>query len=143
NVIDADILQDRRSHAHRYLGEETISLVFDVVDVVDRQIMNAVALPGQCDTSIGGNTISHLQAAAHVADLRVANRNIGDFAERTDVGGADGLVLRTDDHPESGLGEPAPGIFQNVAFEENALRVLQFEQVLDNKRLAVPSANKA
>jgi len=41
------------------------------------------------------------------------------------------------------LGKAAPGVFENVGLKQDPNRILQFEVVLNDKWIAVPSPDKA
>src|SRR5215470_11901186 len=67
-------------------------------------------------------------------DVVVSQRDIGDKADWTDIGSvATGLVLGRKQNVGAGLREAAPGILQDVAFDQNSLPLLQLKIVLHGK----------
>src|SRR5437879_6121392 len=78
-----------------------------------------------------------------MADHAVANRHIRDRASRADVELPNRLIFWGQQDREALLRETTPAILQNVCLEQNAHPTLQFEEILDDKRIAIAAADKA
>src|ERR1700683_4644251 len=71
-----------------------------------------------------------------MAEGVVSNGYIRDLAERAETGTRRaGLVHRRDHDAVAVLAKPAPGIFHDVGFQQDALGILQLEEILDDKRI--------
>ncbi len=53
------------------------------------------------------------------------------------------LIFRRQDNAETALGESAPGVLHDVRFDQDTLRILQFEEILDDKWISVGSTDIA
>ena len=103
--------------------------------------MDAEALAGGRSAFCIGEQVCELHLTGGMRDAVITHSDVGDRpAERADVRR---LVPWREENRKPHLRKSAPGVFQNIALEEHALGVLQFEVVLDDKRLARSSANEA
>src|SRR5437667_7435226 len=101
--------------------------------------MDTVAL-ASCRWSFRvGKRVGNLQCAAHMADLVVSDRHICYSAVRALVP----LVFGGYKNRKTRLAEPAPSIFQDVAFEKNPLCILQFKMIFHDKRSPGSPSHKA
>src|ERR1700689_3815732 len=89
------------------------------------------------------DSIAQHEPAADVAYPALANRNVGYKAIGAKAAVSAGLVLGRQQNREAGLGKAGPVVLQNVAFEQNPLRILEFKQVLDDKRIAVEATHES
>src|ERR1035438_9868290 len=76
-----------------------------------------------------------------MADHNVTNRDVRDLAVRTDVRAATSLVLGSQQDGKAHLRETTPRVLHNVAIDQDALRVFQFEEIFDNKWIPVCSTH--
>src|ERR1035438_5438807 len=76
-----------------------------------------------------------------MADHNVTNRDVRDLAVRTDVRAATSLVLGSQQDGKAHLSETTPRVLHNVAIDQDALRVFQFEEIFDNKWIPVCSTH--
>src|ERR1700756_1052323 len=136
HVIDGDRLHDGSTHAHRDLGECAVSDVLLCIDVIRSDIMNAIASAGQSDTSIVRKYVAEYESAGYVTDGDIANGHIRHLANWANVPGAVRLILGTEQNCRTVLGEAAPGVFQDVRFEQNPLSILKFKVILHNEGIA-------
>src|SRR5215469_250521 len=137
DVIHFHVVQRGFCHGDLGKGAEPFDRLAN--DVVNHDIVNAVTFPGFRSPPRARQTISDLQAAAHMADAAIADGNVGDDADRAYVGN---LILGREKESEAALGESSPGIFEDVAFEQHTLGILQFKQVLDDERMPVRGTHK-
>src|ERR1700722_2354976 len=140
DVVDGDRIDRilRPAIGNQEQPTETAGVI--PADVVHDDIVNAEAhsgLGGRSTFSVAGDDGGHDDATTAVGDVRVANRHIGDLADRADVVAALGvLVFRSQQDGESGLAKAAPNVFHQVAFGEDADCVLEFKMIFDYERLA-------
>src|SRR5437762_1584169 len=76
-----------------------------------------------------------------MADSAVTDGDVGHLAKRADIAGPIGLILRSKQQRISGLGKTAPVILHDVAFEQDALGVFEFKEVLYDKWIACRTAH--
>src|SRR4051794_15791292 len=100
--------------------------------------MDAVALSGVADCAVIVRYIGHRNSRTTVTESVVAYRNIRDFTGCT----ATGLVLWRQQQGVSRLTKAAPGVFKDIAFDQDALGVFEFQQVLHHEGIAGWPANK-
>src|SRR5579872_2867950 len=105
--------------------------------------MNAVAPAILRGASVIRQAVPNLQPTGDVADPDVPNGDVGDLAGGAYVPSALCLVLRPQQNGKAGLREPAPAVFEEVAFENDPLRVLELKQVLGDERTTVDAANES
>src|ERR1700692_852870 len=78
-----------------------------------------------------------------MTDRAIANRHIRDLANRAEVAVVGScLIFWREQYAEAHPRGPPPGVLHNVAVDQNALRVFQFEKVLYQKRPAIRSAHE-
>ncbi len=125
------------------LGKGPKSAVEVRLDVVDNDVVNAIAPAILRGASIVRQAVPDLQPTGDVADSDVPDGDVGDLADGTYVSTALCLVLRAQQNGKAGLREPAPAVFEEVAFEKDTLRILELKQVLGNERTTVDAAHES
>src|ERR1700751_5070510 len=103
--------------------------------------MDAVALPIEWRASGTVQGIGDLHSAAHMANDVIADGHIRDLTKRADAGSCTILILWRQHDAKSRLRETTPGVLHNVALDQNALRVFQFEEIFDNKWIPIGSTH--
>src|ERR1700688_1137568 len=103
--------------------------------------MDAVALAVESASAIVGQRIGNLQAGSYVTDGVVAYSYVCNLANRTGTGSS--RILWRQHDSKAHLRKTAPGVFHYVAFDQNPLRILQFEQILDDERISVGSSHES
>src|SRR5580692_358204 len=78
-----------------------------------------------------------------MADPTVPNRHVSYQTTGTHVAATSRLVLRSQQNAEAGLREASPCIFENISFKQDALRILEFKQILDDDRIAIHHADES
>src|SRR5579862_1638877 len=73
-----------------------------------------------------------------MTDVVVTHSHVRNLANGT--WGQGGLILWSEQEGESHLREATPGIFHDVAVEQDPLRIFQLKQVLDDKGIPVGAA---
>src|SRR5208282_4036610 len=118
-MFDLNIVQSRRfRYDQRKISEALVDLS---LDSFDQDVVNAVAPALGTESSRIGRNVSDREPAADVDDLDRTNRHIRHHATRALVS----LACRHENNREAGLRETAPGIFQQIVFEQNPLSVLE------------------
>src|SRR4029077_16539132 len=142
NVVDRDILEDWSSWTHGNLCKFTRATVLCAVDVIDDHIMDTVPCASSSCPSIIRQSIGDLHSCGDMADHHVANCDVRDLAVGTEISPvAAGLILRGQQDGEAHLRETTPRVLHNIAIEQDALRVFQFEEILDDEWISVLSAH--
>src|ERR1022692_4764612 len=78
----------------------------------------------------------HHDAASGMADLNVADGDVGDFTTRAYTESAAlALILGPKKKGIPILGESSPRVFHEIPVDEDANRILEFEVVLDHERI--------
>src|ERR1700739_3204433 len=126
NVIDRHVLKQRRSGLHRHLREFAGTIVLRTVDVVDHDVMYAVALPVDRRFPIR-QSVGDLHPGSYMTDDVIPDGYIRDLATGTAA-----RIFWSQHNGETNLRESTPAVFQNISFEQNPLSIFQFEQVLDD-----------
>src|SRR6266496_1990190 len=101
--------------------------------------MNAVTLAGSGLSARIRPYVDQRKYGADVFDAVIANGHIRHRA----YGAAVFLIFRTEEDGVTVLAESSPRIFKDVAFEQNALSILQLKQVLHDERPAGRASDKA
>src|SRR5437867_4421752 len=104
--------------------------------------MNAIACTGKCHATGVGEDVSNLYSGTGVTDDAVPDGHIGDLADWAHVGGTPGLILRGQHNRVTCLRKTAPGVFQDVAFEQHTLSILQFKVVFYDERSTISSTHE-
>jgi hypothetical protein len=95
--------------------------------------VNTVPFSGVSNCAVVIRYIRHRDSSAAVTKGVVTDRHIRDFADRTSAR----LVLWCQQQSVSGLAEAPPCVLEDVALDQHALGILQFEKVLHHE--GVPS----
>lgn len=97
-------------------------------EVIDDDVMNAPACPSERDRptlTVAGKRGCHLDAAATMRDVGVADGHISDLADRAYVRSARRvLILGRQQNAISRLAETSPTVFHKVRFGQHANRIL-------------------
>src|ERR1700675_1826612 len=124
-MVHGDAIQHVGSPPVAEFHEPTAAGVLSSADIVDNNVMDAVAFSRRSVSSAIGGNVGDLNASADVADWGVADPHLSDLAEGTvfiffyDVV----LVLRSQQNGEPHLRESTPAVFENVVFRQHPLRI--------------------
>src|SRR6202034_323788 len=118
-------------------------VVLGDADVIDHDIMNAVAFASGCLSSARRVHIRNDYTGAHMADGGIPNGHVGYLADGAYIALKRRLVLRSQHYGVPCLGEPSPVIFEDVVFGQHALRVFQLQMILYDERVSSCSADVA
>src|SRR5208282_4452313 len=76
-------------------------------------------------------------------DVYIADRDVGHLTQRTDVSALRGvLVLGSEQNGGAVLAEASPVVFHEIRIDQHANRILEFQVILDDKGMAVRSADE-
>src|SRR6266566_3445699 len=79
-----------------------------------------------------------------MADLVIANGDIRDRADRTEVCAIyPSLVLRCQQDRIATLAEPAPIVLEDISFHQDANGIFQFEMIFNHKRIAADPTDES
>ena len=109
-----------------------MSLEILLMHIVGNEVVDAIAATARGFSTGLRQAILNLEDAGHVANTVVADDDIGDLTLRAPVI----LILWAEHDRKAGLAEASPGILQQVAFEQYALRILQLKIVFYDVRIA-------
>ena len=137
DVVDGDAVQHVRAPLVDHLHKCTAAIVSLRVNVIQSYVMNTVASASECHATGIRKGGSIYYPRARVTDCAIPDGHIGDLANWAEVGGAPGLVLGRQDNRVTCLRKTAPGVLQDITFEQHALRILQFKIVLYNEGSAI------
>ena len=138
NVINVYVLKARCARANRDLCKFAGTVELVTIDIIDHDVVDAIALPVEGGATVICQDVGDLKSTTHMANRGIANRHIGDLANRAEmeaIGPA--LILGCQHDGKTDLGETTPTVLHDVAIEQNTLPIFHFKQVLDDKWIAV------
>src|SRR5258708_32823528 len=145
DVVDADAVQAIAAPVIGNEKQSTVSLVGSGGNIVESDVVDAVAGAAGCFTAVVGKNGGDLHARGRVTHFAIADGHISyqTSGAQIAVSMRVGLVLGRQQQGVPLLAESPPRVLGDVAFKQHALSILEFEVVFDDKRIAVVAAHKA